>query len=166
MTRSFVGETAPSAIKTDVEIERQAEIWKKLVEVVAPWAQVVNRDEHPSYLRGRFLPMHGVCQQGVAKAVAPLFRDGRPPDRRLAALSRVDWRISNPEWQGIAVQGRHISNTSTTVRNLAGLLSLKLGLDIDPGVAQTIETIFDSRGDKVPTKRRRSARPRPSPVGP
>jgi DNA sulfur modification protein DndB len=157
MTKSFVREREDVA--PDVEIDRQVGIWNTLVNVIHPWSQVVNRDEHPSYLRARFLPMQGVCQQAIAMAVAPVFRKGSQHARALAALRRVDWRTTNPEWQGIAVQGRHISNTSTTVRNLAGLLSMKLGLEVDEGVERTIATVFESRGEPLPVRRRQPKQP-------
>jgi DNA sulfur modification protein DndB len=153
MTKAFVRER--DGVPPEEEVERQVGIWNALVDVIPPWSQVVKRDEHPSYLRGRFLPMQGVCQQAIALAVAPIFRKSSQPARALAPLRRVDWRITNSEWQGIAVQGRHISNTSTTVRNLAGLLSMKLGLEVDKGVESTIATVFESRGEAVPVRRRR-----------
>jgi hypothetical protein len=101
--------------------------------------------------------MQGVCQQAIAIAVAPVFRKASTTQARgLAPLRRVDWRITNPEWQGVAVQGRHISNTSTTVRNLAGVLSLKLGLEIDEGVQKTLAMVFESRGDPLPRRGRQT----------
>jgi DNA sulfur modification protein DndB len=154
MTKSLVRDQ--DGVPPEEEIERQVGIWNTLVDVIAPWREVVNRDEHPSYLRGRFLPMQGVCQQAIAIAVAPVFRKASTQARTLAPLRRVDWRITNPEWQGIAVQGRHISNTSTTVRNLAGVLSLKLGLEIDEGVQKTLATVFESRGDPLPRRSRQT----------
>ena len=96
--------------------------------------------------------MHGVCHQAIAGAVAPLLTDGAEIDAVLEPLTSVDWRISNPEWQGVAVQGRHISNTSTTVRYLAGLLSLKLGGKVDAGVAQSLVAIIKGRGDRPPAE--------------
>jgi DNA sulfur modification protein DndB len=161
MTKSLMRDQANVAV--GAEIVRQAQIWEALVDATPPWGQVVRRDEHPSYLRARFLPMQGVCQQAIAIAVAPLFTTDSANAGRLARLRRVDWRTTNPEWQGIAVQGRHISNTSTTVRNLAGLLSMKLGLTIDESVERTLTTVFESRGDTLPLRANRR-RPK-GPVG-
>jgi DNA sulfur modification protein DndB len=157
MTKSFLCSRPADPADQEAEIKRQGIIWSKLVDMIPQWGQVASRDEHPAYLRSRFIVMHGVGQQAVASAVAPLFEDGSAPERRLATLGRIDWRTSNPEWQGVAVQGRHINNTSTTVRNLSGLIASKLGLPIDEGVAQTLVTVFESRGDKVPAALRRAA---------
>jgi DNA sulfur modification protein DndB len=156
MTKSFLCGRPIDPADQEEEITKQGTIWSTLVETIPQWGQVASRDEHPAYLRSRFIVMHGVGQQAIASAVAPLFQDGAAPERRLAALRRVDWRTSNPEWQGVAVQGRHINNTSTTVRNLAGLLASKLGLAVDVGVAQTLVTVYESRGDKVPAALRRA----------
>ncbi len=152
MTRSLtegreVGDPLPQA-----EVDRQLAIWSGLTKHVEPWRQVVTREEHPAFLRKEFIAMHGVCHQAIAGAVAPLLTDGADIDAVLEPLATVDWRISNPEWQGIAVQGRHINNTSTTVRYLAGLLSLKLGGKVDTGVAQSLVAIIKGRGDKPPAE--------------
>ena len=86
-------------------------------------------------------------------------------DAVLQPLAAVDWRISNPEWQGIAVQGRHINNTSTTVRYLAGLLSLKLGGKVDAGIAQSLVAIIEGRGDTRGNLRTVCCRVRDQPGG-
>jgi hypothetical protein len=68
----------------------------------------------------------------------------------ISRLGSIDWRIANPEWQGVAVQGRHVNNTSTTVRNLSGLLSLKLGGEVESGIAESLVAIIRGRGDQPP----------------
>lgn len=154
MTRSLLRGRTHDEIDSSGELERQAAIWAAMVDSIAPWRQVADRTEHPAYLRGKYLAMHGVCQQAIGIAVAAAVGDGSETVTLLAPLRSVDWRTTNPEWQGVAVQGRHISNTSTTVRNLAGLISLKLGLAVDPGVAATLVTIIEARGEVAPQELR------------
>ena len=132
------------------EIDRQLSIWDGLVRHIEPWAKVASREEHPAFLRKDFLAMHGVCHQAIASAVGPLLANGGEIDSTLAPLRQVDWRIKNPEWQGIAVQGRHISNTSTTIRNLAGMLAFKIGAKVDVGVAKSLAAAIRARGGEPP----------------
>ena len=150
MTRSLTeGRTVGDPLAQE-EVDRQIEIWDSLVRHVEPWRKVAAREEHPAYLRKEYLAMHGVCHQAIAGAIAPLLTNGADIDTTLEPLGDVDWRISNQEWQGIAVQGRHISNTSTTVRNLAGMLSFKVGGQVEAGVAQSLVAIIRGRGAKPP----------------
>ena len=150
MTKAFSEGRDVGDPPLDAEVERQLAIWAALTRHVDPWRQVVSREEHPSVLRREFVAMHGVCHQAIAAATAPIVAGDAQPMTSLEKLTTIDWRIGNPEWQGIAVQGRHISNTSTTVRNLAGLISYKLGGLVDVGVAQSIVAVIRGRGDKPP----------------
>jgi DNA sulfur modification protein DndB len=150
MTKSFTeGGRVPDPVPDSV-VERHLAIWDGLTKHIGPWRQVVAREEHPSTLRREYIAMHGVCHQAIAVAVAPLLADGAEVDGVLRGLQNIDWRIANREWQGIAVQGRHINNTSTTVRNLGGLLSFKLGGTVDVGTAQSLVSIIKARGDRAP----------------
>jgi DNA sulfur modification protein DndB len=150
MTRSLTEGREIADPVPESEIDRQLAIWDSLTRSVEPWRQVVAREEHPAFLRKEFLAMHGVCHQAIAGAVGPLLAEDPPIDAALEPLLSVDWRISNPEWQGIAVQGRHVNNTSTTVRNLSGLLSFKLGGSVESGVARSLVAIIEARGDQPP----------------
>jgi len=152
MTRSFTEGREVVDPLPQAEIDRHLAIWGGLTKHIEPWRQVVAREEHPAFLRKEFIAMHGVCHQAIAGAVAPLLADGAEIDATLEPLRAVDWRISNPEWQGIAVQGRHINNTSTTVRNLSGLLSFKLGGLVAAGIAESLVAIIKGRGDQPPAE--------------
>jgi DNA sulfur modification protein DndB len=147
MTRALTNGRSLKDPLDPAEVDRQVAIWDGLVGRVEPWHKVVAKEEHPAFLRKEYLAMHGVCHQAIAIAVAPLLGDTTDFDAPLRPLAEVDWRIANPEWQGIAVQGRHISNTSTTIRNLAGLLALKIGGTVEPSVARSLVAAIEARGE-------------------
>jgi len=150
MTRSFTEGRAISDPLPRHEINRQLAIWESLVEHVAPWGKVASLEEHPAFLRKEYLAMHGVCHQAIAMAVAPLLADGADADGVLAPLQQIDWRIANSEWQGVAVQGRHISNTSTTIRNLAGMIHFMIGGTVEARVARSLAAAIRARGEEPP----------------
>lgn len=110
-----------------------AAVWTVLAEVVPEWRVVAAGEEHPAYLRQRFLSMHGVAQQAIARAAAHAI-ESKPEIWRdaLAGLGAVDWRMTNAEWQGVALHGGRVNNTATSVRLLANMLAVKLGLPTDP----------------------------------
>jgi hypothetical protein len=152
MTRSFTeGRTITDPLP-QAEVDRQLAIWTALAEHIRPWHQVVTREEHPAILRKQYLAMHGVCHQAIAAAVAPLLPAEGDPGPTISRLGLIDWRIANPEWQGVAIQGRHVNNTSTTIRNLSGLLSLKIGGDVESTVADSLIAIINGRGDQPPAE--------------
>ena len=119
------GEESPEEALTG----RIAEVISELAANIEPWRQVAADEEHPAYLRQRFVVMHGVGQQAVAIAAARAVAQ-RPDDWRpvLRKLEKIDWRIVNPEWQGIAVHGGRVYNTASSVRDLANAISAQLGL--------------------------------------
>ena len=151
MTRTFTGEAdidTPEAL--DAACQRQALTWRVLVQAIPQWAAVAERTEHPAYLRQGNLCMHGVGQQAIALATNAVLAVADGDLDALGAFAHIDWSIGNPDWQGIAVQGRRVNNTAATVRNLGALLAYRLGGGITPNAARVLAETFRARGDAVP----------------
>src|SRR5205823_9124305 len=91
------------------------EIWLVLSQAIPEWRLVAESEEHPAYLRQRFLHMHGVGQQGIALAIARARRES-PRRWRSAAtrLGRLDWQLTNPQWEGVGLHAGRVNNTSTS----------------------------------------------------
>ena len=114
------------------QINEQAEVWEKLTSTIEEWSRVETGDEPASYLRARFLCVHGVGQRSIANAVAGLRRDkGKRWETWLKRLGKIDWGLTNEEWQGVAIQGGRPSNTPTSIRLLTGAINLELGQPVD-----------------------------------
>ena len=45
----------------------------------------------------------------------------------------VDWRLTNPDWQSVALQGGRVNNTSTSIQLLANELAGAIGLEPEKG---------------------------------
>jgi DNA sulfur modification protein DndB len=131
MTRTLVGGDFDEATADEAAIVGElAEFWSVLTEALLEWRQVADRSEHPAYLRQRYLHLHGVAQQAIALAAARA-RSELGDDWRGAVrlLGSVDWRLTNPEWQGKALHGGRVNNTPTSIRLLAGALQQAMGLE-------------------------------------
>src|SRR5205823_968542 len=91
----------------EVEVVReQAEVWDVLTKALDEWRQVAAGEEHPAYLRQRYLHMHGVGQQAIAVAVAKLRQEcGASWASAATRLGEIDWTLVNAEWQGVALHG-------------------------------------------------------------
>lgn len=133
MTKSLVGEEFDEgrADESAVVVEL-AEVWRVLTGVFPEWQQVADGEEHPAYLRQRYLHMHGVGQQAIAVAVAQC-RQEMGDDWRVGVqrLGGIDWRLTNPAWQGIALHGGRVNNTTTSIRLLANMLQQTMGFEIE-----------------------------------
>jgi DNA sulfur modification protein DndB len=135
MTKTLAGCTEDEVEQREPELpERIGQVWGVLTESIDAWSLVAKSEEHPAYLRQRELCMHGVAQQAIAVAAKHIIHT-YPVEwqHRLTELREVDWRLTNPEWQGIAVHGGRVNNTSTSVRLLSEYLERKIGVgDVSP----------------------------------
>ncbi len=127
MARVLLGSATGRAESDEAGVvQEQAEIWNVLTDCLDEWQQVSTGEEHPAYLRQRYLHMHGVGQQAIAIAVSRIRDDfGGNWARTASRLGRIDWTLVNPEWQGIALHGGRVNNTSTSVRLLADAIVAK-----------------------------------------
>jgi DNA sulfur modification protein DndB len=130
MTRTLVGRDLPNDDPNEKQyVSDLSDIWSALSNTIGEWQTVVEGREHPAYLRQRYLNMHGVAQQAIAVAVATARRaEGNNWRDILTRFSEVDWRLINPEWEGVALHGGRVNNTTTSVRLLADALQRKLGV--------------------------------------
>jgi DNA sulfur modification protein DndB len=130
MTKAFLGDRPLADGESESSaVADQSEIWGELTKAFVEWGMVAAGEEHPAYLRQQFLHMHGVAHQGIGRAVARARAQLGPGWREaVATLGRLDWRLTNLEWHGVALHGGRVHNTDTSVRMLSELLQVKLGL--------------------------------------
>ena len=144
VTRTLLGD-----IGQDVEDEDEKRLAWDVVAVldcltaaIPAWRKVRDDEEHPAYLRQRELAGHGVAQRALAelarraraqaptgwqellKKVGGYTNEGQPV---------VDWRLTNPDWQNVALQGGRVNNTSTSIQLLANELAGAIGLEPEKG---------------------------------
>lgn len=148
MVRTLVGEVDEDIPEEDEErlVREVVQVLDCLTEAIPAWRMVRDDEEHPAYLRQRELVGHGVAQ----RALAELARRSRvqAPSRwqdmlmRLCERSKdgravVDWRLTNPVWQSVALQGGRVNNTSTSIQLLADELARAIGLERRKAQART-----------------------------
>lgn len=98
--------------------------WDAASEVMQDWQQACKEPGLPKHLRQDTIHAHGVFLQALAVACAPL-RLVAPLDHpnwyleRLAPLSNLDWRRSNPTWEGRCLRDGRMSKSHTSVELLA-----------------------------------------------
>jgi DNA sulfur modification protein DndB len=128
MTKVLLNGKEVAADEEERSIADLACVFVELTDAVEAWRKVAEGEEHPAYLRQRHLSAHGVGQQAIAHAAASVR--SRPREdwpRFLAGLRSIDWRLTNPEWQGIALHGGRVNNTTTSIRLLTDAILAKAG---------------------------------------
>lgn len=134
MTKVLTGDLEISKDEEAKVVRDVARIWTTLTDVIPEWRLVAAGKEHPAYLRQRYLNMHGVGQQAIATAVAAARRSSKQSWKKAAdRLRKVDWRLTNREWDGVALHGGRVNNTATSIQMLASLLVRKMGLPAGQG---------------------------------
>src|SRR5205814_1824543 len=105
-------------------------VWDTIIQSIPQWQQVMDGTTTPGDLRKDYVFAHGVAWQAIARAAAVIIQaqsqNWRTEVRRV--LGSVDWAKSNPEWQGIAMIGDRINNTSPGVKATAGYILRKAGI--------------------------------------
>lgn len=130
MTRSLMGrDVADDDPNEEAYVRDLSDVWAVLTTSITEWELVATGKEHPAYLRQRYLSMHGVAQQAIAVAVAKARRSEAEDWRIvLTRFKEIDWRLINTEWEGIALHGGRVNNTTTSVRLLSEVLEERLGI--------------------------------------
>ncbi len=113
------GTRALEALKDDDDAVNAAQdfcvrYWKKLSEVIEPWAEVADGDIKPAEARIENIVAHAVAFYGLGTAGALLLnvkskedwaRVGEAELEILDRLQDVDWKKTNEDWQGIVMLG-------------------------------------------------------------
>jgi DNA sulfur modification protein DndB len=146
MTRTLLG-AVPHNRRADLirETDRLTAVWLALSEQIEPWRQLATGREHAAYLRADSLAMHGVGQQAIARVVA-----GPPAIPSISELSSVDWSLANSAWQGLAVQGRRVTNTPASISLLTSAIRFEVGVPLDRASAENLATLIRARGEPPP----------------
>jgi DNA sulfur modification protein DndB len=118
--------------RIDAQAERLAvSFWTHLTTAMIVWQWVLDSKTAPMDLRQNYVNVHGVVLHALAKVGGELIR-AYPEDwkRHLEPLRDIDWRRSNPAWEGRAIVGGRMSkaqqNLSLTTAYIKGLLSVPL----------------------------------------
>lgn len=132
-TRMLVG-----PLKEDADEEQLAAAeakakayWSAVGDAIPMWGQIVSGELRPAELRAEYICGHAVAFWALGAAGRTLLETY--PDTvgwrsRLAHLSEIDWRKTNPDWQGICMLGGDIITRRQTREATAKYIQWKLGI--------------------------------------
>ena len=106
--------------------------WNRLADLVEPWHDIRDGDMKPQEARQEFISSYALAlwalgAAGKAVAGAAKQTSGNRADL-LGGLREIDWRKSNPDWQGICMAEHEVVTRMPTRRATALYILWKIGL--------------------------------------
>lgn len=120
----------------DAEMKRLEDIavdfWEYVTNTVEPWAEIAGGRTRPADARAEYLSSYALALWAIGSVGHSSMAAGSDWKSRLDNLKDVDWRKTNPDWQGIAMQGGEVITRTTTRKATADYLRWKLGMGARP----------------------------------
>lgn len=117
--------------------------WTRLTDVVVPWRDILDGDTKPQQARQMYVSSYALSLwalgfAGAAARAAHNGYDGNWADV-LKGLSDIDWRKTNPDWQGICMSDSEVVTRAPTRRATAKYIMWKLGLEAERPATVIVE---------------------------
>lgn len=121
-----------------------ANFWKAVAEYMPSWRAVRDGAMKAMELRQESIASHATILRAIGSAGAELMRD-HPTDwrQRLEKLTDIDWRKSNPEWEGVVVVAGSVSSNRQSRQATKAYVKRKLGLPLSDAEAKSLTTADD-----------------------
>lgn len=105
--------------------------WKAVAENIPVWRSVKEQHMRAMELRQESLASHATVMRAIGGAGAELMRaDPDNWEERLEALQEIDWRKSNPQWEGVCVVAGSVSSNRQSRQATKAFVKRALGLDL------------------------------------
>ncbi len=103
------------------------EFWQTVYDLLPEWDAVRRGDASAGSVRANFVHSHGVMLHALGRVANALIHDRGDIDG-LQAMADIDWHRDARCWEGRAVSGGSLTNSSRSVMLSANLLKDHLGL--------------------------------------
>lgn len=107
------------------EQETIQHFWEILYASIPEWREVISRQKKASKLRMESIAGHAILHRALAHVGNNLLRHGRLLDE-LKAVQYIDWRKTNPKWDGHVVVNGNISASNSSVQYVASIAEAAL----------------------------------------
>lgn len=94
------------------------QFWETLYAAIPEWRDVVSGQIKASKLRAESLTGHAILHRALAHVGNDLLRKGRQLVE-LGSVQHIDWRKTNPKWDGHVVVNGNISASNSSVQYVA-----------------------------------------------
>ena len=109
------------------------DFWTRLTDLVMPWRDILNGNTKVQHARQAYVSSYALSlwALGSAGCVARAAHQGKGGHWTdiLNGLTGIDWRKTNPDWQGICMSETDLVTRAPTRRATAKYIMWKLGLE-------------------------------------
>ena len=120
--------------------------WARLTDLVTPWRSILDGDVKAQDARQLYVSSYALSlwALGFAGAGARAAHDGSNGHwiGALDGLADIDWRKTNPDWQGICMADKEVVTRAPTRRATATYIMWKLGLEAERPGAVFADRLF------------------------
>ena len=108
-----------------------ADFWSRLTDLVVPWRDILDGDIKPQQARQVYVSSYALSLWALGSAGAAARAAHGDWTGILDGLRDIDWRKTNPDWQGICMADNEIVTRAPTRRATANYIMWKLGLETE-----------------------------------
>lgn len=124
----------------DDKTEIAVTFWQLLSAFIPEWGKTKSGDLRPADLRAEYIHTHAVVLWAFgAMGYTLISHDPDGWQDRLEEVRKIDWRRTNKEWQGIAMQGPDVVNRRQSRKDTASFLKLKMGLPLSQSEERSLK---------------------------
>jgi DNA sulfur modification protein DndB len=141
-TTALLGSVSES--DADDKLVVATDYWSAVADNLIEWTKVKNHDLKPYELRQEYIHSHALVLWGIGSMGQTLM--STHPDSwqaKLRIFRSIDWRRTNKEWQGIAMQGSDVVNRRQNRIDTASFLKIKLGLPLTTSEEKSLKGATD-----------------------
>lgn len=108
------------------------DFWEYVTSLIEPWPQIANGTIKPGEARSQYISSYQMMIAAIGAAGGAVLAKGGDWKKALSPLKDIDWKKSNPEWQGLVMVGPEVVTRVTTRKALADYLRYKVGVGPKP----------------------------------
>lgn len=125
--RQLLADPKQSHDEADLDFDYAVAFWTRVGEILPQWAEIIAGNLRPTELRAEYVCGHAVFFWALGRLGSALSELVSSLDR-LQELSGIDWRKTNPDWQGRCMLGPDIITRRQTRATMADYLLWAVGL--------------------------------------
>ncbi|WED25444.1 DNA sulfur modification protein DndB [Vibrio sp. DW001] len=131
-TRALLSKGPKDGFSED-ERNLAAEYWQEVTKHIKDWQMVIDKEVYPAQLRQEYIHAHGVGLHALGLLGKHLLCE-EPSEwkNKLALLSNIDWRKTNPEWIKRSMNHGKLSKSTINIQLTTNVLKIELGLPLTP----------------------------------
>lgn len=132
------------------------QFWNEVSENMPDWRAVKDQRMRAMELRQESLASHATVMRAIGGAGAELMHvDPDGWKARLSALGEIDWRKSNPQWEGVCVVAGSVASNRQARQATKAFVKHELGLDLTEAETRSLtppEQLLETQADREQTR--------------